>query len=222
MAEVFPPTQRRALDTLGFGLLQFLCLPILIYQHIGCAATCYALYQAARSIHHGDSVTANRMFRHRLYAQSFTLVAMVAGSIYYKKDRTKRKEFEGVIAEKKAKEKNEAWIRELEARDREDKEWRVRMGKVTAAETKALEKGTAIGNERPGGILAVAKGLVSGDNKEKLNEGGDNESGGANGTKEEGPIVSAVKKEMVGAEKEMINGDEATETSKNQSSSTTS
>jgi len=47
---------------------------------------------------------------------------MVAGSIYWQTDRQKRKEFEGVTAERKAKEKNEAWIKELEARDQEEKE----------------------------------------------------------------------------------------------------
>ncbi len=49
---------------------------------------------------------------------------MVVGSMYWKTDRQKRKEFDAVIAERKAKEKNEAWIRELEARDKEDQEIR--------------------------------------------------------------------------------------------------
>jgi 23S rRNA A1618 N6-methylase RlmF len=62
------------------------------------------------------------MFRARIYAQGFTIVAMVAGSMYWQTDRQKRKEFEGVIAERKAREKNQAWIRELEARDEEEKE----------------------------------------------------------------------------------------------------
>lgn len=44
---------------------------------------------------------------------------MLAGSTYWQKDREKRKEFDEVLKEKKAKEKNEAWIRELEARDEE-------------------------------------------------------------------------------------------------------
>lgn len=49
---------------------------------------------------------------------------MVAGSMYWKSDRQKRKEFDEVVAERKAKEKNELWIKELEARDEEDKEIR--------------------------------------------------------------------------------------------------
>jgi hypothetical protein len=64
------------------------------------------------------------MFRARILAQGFTLVAMVAGSMYWEADRKKRKEFEGAVSERKAKEKNAAWIRELEARDEEEKEIR--------------------------------------------------------------------------------------------------
>lgn len=64
------------------------------------------------------------MFRARIYAQGFTLVAMVAGSMYWQTDRQKRKEFDAVVAEQKAKEKNQLWIKELEARDQEDKELR--------------------------------------------------------------------------------------------------
>jgi hypothetical protein len=83
-----------------------------------------ALFGATRSMRAGDHNRTNRMFRARIYAQGFTLVAMVAGSMYWQTDRQKRKEFEGVVAEKKAKEKNEAWIRELEARDEEERELR--------------------------------------------------------------------------------------------------
>jgi hypothetical protein len=64
------------------------------------------------------------MFRMRIYAQAFTLAAMVGGSYYYQKERDERKAKEGITAEKKAKEKQQAWIRELEIRDREDKEVR--------------------------------------------------------------------------------------------------
>lgn len=70
------------------------------------------------------------MFRRRLYAQSFTLLAAVAGSMYFKKDRTRRREFEGRLAEKKAQEKRDAWIRELEAREQDDKDWRAKMDAI--------------------------------------------------------------------------------------------
>jgi ribosomal protein S11 len=64
------------------------------------------------------------MFRARILAQGFTLVAMVAGSMYWETDRKKRKEFDALVAERKAKEKNELWIKELEARDEEEKEYK--------------------------------------------------------------------------------------------------
>ncbi|KAG0645659.1 Respiratory supercomplex factor [Hyphodiscus hymeniophilus] len=89
---------------------------------LGCLLTCMALFGATRSIRAGDHNRTQRMFRARIAAQGFTLVAMVAGSVYWQSDRDKRKEFDGVVAERKAKEKNEAWIRELEARDEEEKE----------------------------------------------------------------------------------------------------
>ena len=47
---------------------------------------------------------------------------MVAGSMYWDGDRKKRKEFDEAVEKRKLKEKNENWIRELEARDEEEKE----------------------------------------------------------------------------------------------------
>jgi hypothetical protein len=90
----------------------------------GCVLTCMALFGASRSIRAGDHNRTNRMFRARIYAQGFTLVAMIAGSVYWQTDRQKRKEFDKVVEERKAREKNEAWIRELEARDEEEKDIR--------------------------------------------------------------------------------------------------
>ncbi|KAI9879720.1 MAG: Respiratory supercomplex factor 1, mitochondrial [Pleopsidium flavum] len=132
---------------------------------LGCALTCYALFGASRSIRAGDHYTTNRMFRNRIYAQGFTLVAMVAGSMYYKTDREKRKQFDGVVAERKAKEKNEAWIRELEARDREDKEWKVRRDAVREAAKSGEGVGAARGvveTSGEGGITDAVKDLAQG------------------------------------------------------------
>ncbi|KAI9797706.1 MAG: Respiratory supercomplex factor 1, mitochondrial [Piccolia ochrophora] len=88
---------------------------------LGCILTCYALYNATKAMRRGDHHEVNRFFRYRIYAQGFTLLAVVAGGLYYKQDRQKRKKYEGLVAEKKAEEKKSAWIRELEARDEEDK-----------------------------------------------------------------------------------------------------
>lgn len=87
---------------------------------LGLALTCYALLGATRSIRRGDKEQTNRFFRARVYAQGFTLVCVCAGAIYWKEDREKRKMYQGLLGEKRAREKKEAWIRELEARDREE------------------------------------------------------------------------------------------------------
>jgi hypothetical protein len=60
----------------------------------------------------------------RIYGQGFTLLAMLAGSYYYREQRAEEKEHDKAVAEQKAKEKNAAWIKELEIRDREDQEVR--------------------------------------------------------------------------------------------------
>ena len=96
----------------------------------GIAITCWALYNAQQSMRTGNSVKTNRFFRYRLYAQSFTLVAMVGGSLYYKSDRLKRGEYVKLKEKQKAQEKREKWIRELEIRDQEDTEWRAKLGKI--------------------------------------------------------------------------------------------
>lgn len=99
----------------------------------GCAATCYALYRAYRSMRAGDSAEMNRMFRARIYAQAFTLVALVAGGMYYKAERKQRREFDQAVEERKGQEKRDAWLRELEIRDEEDREWRERHAAIEAA-----------------------------------------------------------------------------------------
>lgn len=83
------------------------------------------------------------MFRARIYAQGFTLVALVAGSIFYKDDRLKRKRFEAAVEDKKAAEKREKWLKELEARDKDDREWRERFEGVAqrAKEAEEMAKG---------------------------------------------------------------------------------
>ena len=80
------------------------------------------------------------MFRARIYAQGFTLLAIVAGSFYYAEDRERRKEYEGVKTAQKAREKNEAWIRELEARDREDREEARRNGERRSEMKRMMEE----------------------------------------------------------------------------------
>ncbi len=101
------------------------------------------------------------MFRKRLYAQAFTIIAMVGGSYYYKADRVRRKEFDNLVAERKAKEKNEKWIQELEARDREEKEWRAKLnlasaGKMTSKEKQTPKQVIAENGQKSGGPVSKA------------------------------------------------------------------
>jgi hypothetical protein len=84
------------------------------------------------------------MFRRRIYAQFFTILAMVGGSVYWESDRAKRRQYEGLIDEKKKKEKHEAWIRELEIREQEEEELRKLRDKIVkgqAAERQRLTEG---------------------------------------------------------------------------------
>ncbi|KAJ5631485.1 uncharacterized protein N7484_011585 [Penicillium longicatenatum] len=107
---------------------------------LGCAATCYALYRAYRSMKAGDSAEMNRMFRARIFAQAFTLVSLVAGGMYFKTERQQRREFEKAVEERKSQEKRDAWLRELEIRDKEDREWRERHAAIEAAAKEAGQK----------------------------------------------------------------------------------
>ncbi|KAF7914008.1 uncharacterized protein EAF01_000414 [Botrytis porri] len=136
---------------------------------LGCILTSLALVGATRSIRAGDHNRTQRMFRARIYAQGFTLLAMVAGSMYWDSDRKKRKEFEGVLAEQKAKEKNEAWIRELEARDEEEKEMRrARDERRRRAEGRPASKAVVTdapveeGEKTKGRVMDQMNGLVWG------------------------------------------------------------
>ncbi|RMZ87773.1 hypothetical protein DV736_g4999, partial [Chaetothyriales sp. CBS 134916] len=94
---------------------------------LGCLATSYALYQASKSIRQGNPVRTNKMFRARIYAQGFTLVAIVVGSFFYRDERMKRRGGEEKLEEQRQREKKDKWVRELELRDEEDRRWRARI-----------------------------------------------------------------------------------------------
>ncbi|KAF4463647.1 altered inheritance-mitochondria 31 mitochondrial [Fusarium albosuccineum] len=93
----------------------------------GIGLTTLAFINAYRALRRGDSKQANRMFRARVAAQGFTVIAMVAGSMYYQKDREKSKELRQLQEQRDAEEKRIKWIRELEARDEEEKAMRARL-----------------------------------------------------------------------------------------------
>lgn len=102
------------------------------------------------------------MFRARVAAQGFTVVAMVAGSMYYSKDREKSKELRKLQEQRDNEEKRDAWIRELEARDNEEKAMMARIQarkKKEAIGGKVVEEGAtgaateATGQQEKGGLL---------------------------------------------------------------------
>ncbi len=95
--------------------------------HTGTGLTCLALYNAWRAMRRGDHAGVQRMFRARIGAQAFTVVAMVAGGAYYGADREKRKELIKLEAQKRADERNQKWLHELEVRDEEDKKLHAAM-----------------------------------------------------------------------------------------------
>jgi predicted amidohydrolase YtcJ len=164
-----------------------------------------ALLGATRSIRAGDHNRTNRMFRARIYAQAFTLVAMVAGSMYWQTDRQKRKEFEGVIAEKKAREKNEAWIRELEARDEEEKELKAireaRRKGIPYVKEEAKKVEGKIEKEVKKMVRDVKEGKIKADAKDAVEDGEEKaEKALEEGVEKTKGILDSIR-EMVGGKK---------------------
>ena len=77
----------------------------------------------------GDHNQVQRMFRARVLAQGFTVAAMVAGGLYFGAERHKERELWKLQEAQTAEEKRQRWIRELEARDEEDKAMREKLDK---------------------------------------------------------------------------------------------
>jgi len=88
---------------------------------IGCILTVAAFTNAYRAMRRGDHQRVQRMFRARVAAQAFTVLAMVAGGIYYAEDRNKSKELWKLKQQREAEEKRQKWNKELEVRDEEEK-----------------------------------------------------------------------------------------------------
>lgn len=95
----------------------------------GCLLTVAAFTNAYRAMRKGDHQQVQRMFRARVLAQAFTIVAIAAGGLYFGAERNKEREAWKVQQDQKAEDKRQKWIRELEARDEEEKELRARLDK---------------------------------------------------------------------------------------------
>lgn len=119
---------------------------------IGTALTCMALYNAWRAMRRGDHARVQRMFRARIGAQAFTVMAMVAGGAYYGADREKRKELIKLEAQQRAEERNQKWLKELEVRDQEEKQLKaaIKRRKDRVEQRRAGEKErNATGSKEP-------------------------------------------------------------------------
>ncbi|KAI9888012.1 MAG: Respiratory supercomplex factor 1, mitochondrial [Watsoniomyces obsoletus] len=133
---------------------------------IGCAFTCWALVEAAKSVRSGDRNRTNRMFRRRIYAQGFTVVAMLVGSLYWSQDREKRAKYDKKLKEQIALEKREAWIKELEYRDQEEQEMQRRRQAPKARVAQAAAAGVdytvpeSTPDASPPGVVAAVQELT--------------------------------------------------------------
>jgi len=77
----------------------------------------------------GDHHAVQRSFRARVAAQAFTILAAVGGGAYYREDREKRRELIKLEGQKRAEERHQKWLHELEVRDEEDKQVKAAMDK---------------------------------------------------------------------------------------------
>lgn len=132
---------------------------------IGCILTVAAFVNAALAVRRRDQHGAQRMFRARVAAQGFTVLAMVGGGMYYTEDREKRKELWKLEQQKLAEEKRAKWIKELEARDEEEQALRETLDKRrkrAAERTANTETGTDGVAAQARAALREAKAAKSG------------------------------------------------------------
>ncbi|KAF2681232.1 hypothetical protein K458DRAFT_372093 [Lentithecium fluviatile CBS 122367] len=111
---------------------------------LGCGLTVWAIVGATRSMRQGNHKATNMYFRRRLYAQAFTIAVLVAGNVYWQKDRVKRKEYEKLVQERERMEKRERWLRELEMRDEEERAWKERLGRGRGVGDTTKEEGEGV------------------------------------------------------------------------------
>lgn len=77
---------------------------------LGILATCTALFGASVALRKGNQNNANKFFRWRIYAQGFTVAAMVAGSVYYGDTRVEAKRAKDAAEKVKAREARDRWL----------------------------------------------------------------------------------------------------------------
>lgn len=96
------------------------------------------------------------MFRARIGAQAFTVMAMVAGGAYYGADREKRKELIKLEGQQRAEERHQKWLKELEVRDEEEKQLKaaIKRRQDRVQQRRADEKERATGEAKDDGLTA--------------------------------------------------------------------
>ncbi|KAK1753450.1 hypoxia induced protein conserved region-domain-containing protein [Echria macrotheca] len=146
---------------------------------IGCILTVAAFTNAYRATRRGDHQQVQRMFRARVAAQAFTVIAIVAGGAYYSKDRQKQRELWKIQQQQEAEEKRQKWIRELEIRDEEDKALKEKLEK---RKKRAAER--TAGSTSPDGVAAQARAALEASKVVESSEatGGDKSGDGVLGS----------------------------------------
>ncbi|SCV05645.1 LANO_0H12046g1_1 [Lachancea nothofagi CBS 11611] len=129
---------------------------------LGTLATTVAVILAAQNVRTGNKRNAQKYFRWRVGLQGATLVALVAGSFIYGKSEKDRISKEDELREK-AKLREKLWIQELERRDDETKQRKLR---AEMARAKALEL-----NNETLGLQAELKKLQSQNSSTPPSEG---------------------------------------------------
>ncbi|CEP63696.1 respiratory supercomplex assembly factor RCF1 LALA0_S09e00452g [Lachancea lanzarotensis] len=104
---------------------------------LGTLATSVAVILAAQNVRSGNKRKAQKYFRWRVGLQGATLVALVAGSFIYGTSQKDRQSKEDQLREK-AKLRENLWIQELERRDQETQQRKLRA-ELARAKTQALE-----------------------------------------------------------------------------------
>lgn len=84
----------------------------------GVLGTCAALLGAQRALRRGNSRRANRFFRYRVYAQGFTVLALVVGGFMYGNERRAGRSQREQMAAQLAKTRRDEWLNELEEYNR--------------------------------------------------------------------------------------------------------